>query len=110
MDDDKIINFPGAKRREPASSRSKPAGGPPPAAATASGAAQAPVPPGALSADQVKAIQLAHSGMSFIVIAIKPTPGGADFFTAVHGDATELRNAQDHLGGVIDRAFARKGI
>jgi hypothetical protein len=102
MDDDKIINFPGATRPPPAS-RPKPAPGASPGAGTAPGT-------DAISPEQVKAIQLVQSGMSFVCIAIKPTPSGADFFTAVHGDAAELRNAQDHLAGVIDRAFTRKGV
>lgn len=97
-DDEKILKFPGAaKRPEPAPA--KPA------------KAEAPaVGPDGLTEDQRKAVQIVLSGMSFVLIGIKPTGGGADFFTAVSGDPTELRNAQDHLGGVIDRAFARKGI
>ena len=55
-------------------------------------------------------MQIVLSGMSFIVIGIKPSGGGADFFTAVQGDPAELRNAQDHLSGVIERAFSRKGL
>lgn len=107
MDDDKIINFPGATRPPASTPRTK--------AATGQPSAPAPGTPASggnsgISAEQVKAIQLVQSGMSFICIAIKPTQGGADFFTAVHGDASELRNAQDNLGGVIDRAFSRKGI
>ena len=97
-DDDKIINFPGST--------------------DAGGASDQPVSlPGdgstgisGLSADQEKAIQVAVSGMSFVMIGIKPTSGGADFFTAVDGDRTELRDAQSHLQGVIDRLFDRREI
>lgn len=98
-DDEKILKFPGAaKRTEPATA--KPAAKPEPPAVGADG----------LTDDQRKAMQIVLSGMPFVLIGIKPTAGGADFFTAVSGEATDLRNAQDHLGGVIDRAFARKGI
>ena len=63
-----------------------------------------------LSADQEKALHVILSGMSFVCVGIKPTEGGADFFTAVEGTDDDLRNAQPHLEGVIDRAFDRKGI
>jgi hypothetical protein len=97
-DDDKIIAFPGANRK-----------GPP---ATAKGKAKDPanVDPEVLSEDQRKAMQLVLSGMSFVMVGIKPTPSGADFFTAVHGNSDELSAAQDHLPGVIERAFSRKGL
>jgi hypothetical protein len=126
MDDDKIIAFPGSHRPAAAKPAAGGAGadqagaakaGPARAGAGKAGAGKAdadkpgaPGAPGAITAEQIKAIQLAQSGMSFVMIALKPTDGGADFFTAVHGDASELRNAQDHLSGVIERAFARKGI
>lgn len=101
-DDDKILRFPGSAAR------------PDPKAETKTKAAKAaePTATGAdgLTEDQRKAMQIILSGMSFVVIGIKPTGGGADFFTAVQGDPTELRNSQDHLGGVIERALSRKGI
>lgn len=92
---DKIIRFPGA-----------------------AGAAKTPPPapvaeekgPDGLTEDQRKAVQVVLSGMTFVLVGIKPTERGADFFTAVHGDHTDLRNAQDHLAGVIARAYSRKGI
>ncbi len=100
-DDEKILQFPGAGKR-------------PEAAAKAPAKADKPEKPAVgadgLTDDQRKAMQIVLSGMPFVLIGIKPTGGGADFFTAVSGEATDLRNAQDHLGGVIDRAFARKGI
>jgi hypothetical protein len=97
-DDEKILKFPGAAKR-PEAAPAKPA------------KSEAPVV-GAdgLTDDQRKAMQIVLSGMPFVLIGIKPTASGADFFTAVSGEAADLRNAQDHLGGVIDRAFARKGI
>ena len=91
---DKIIQFPGQAAAKSA----------------------APTPPGeasgpdGLSEDQRKAIQVVLGGMPFVLIGIKSTDRGADFFTAVHGDHTDLRNALPHLAGVIDRAYARKGI
>lgn len=94
-DGDKIIRFPGpAKPAKPAESA--------PAAA--------PVGADGLTDDQRKAIQLILSGMSFVLVAIKPTDKGADFYTALHGDHAELRNAQEHLPGVIARLYDRKGL
>jgi hypothetical protein len=116
MADNKIISFPGSHRPATAGAKDRPGAdqaGTDQAGAGKAGADKpkaAPAALGAFTAEQIKAIQLAQSGMGFVMIAIKPTEGGADFFTAVHGDASELRNAQDHLSGVIDRAFARKGI
>jgi hypothetical protein len=99
-DDSKVIRFPGlAKAKEPAA----PQPDPKPAAAAAVG-------PDGLTEDQRKAVQVVLGGMSFVLVGIKPTERGADFFTAVHGDAGELRNAQPHLDGVIARALSRKGI
>ncbi len=101
-DDDKILQFPGAGKRPDAT--------PPKPAVPAKPPTSAPVGPDGLNDDQRKAVQIVLSGMSFVLVGIKPTTSGADFFTAISGDASELRNAQDHLGGVIERAFSRKGI
>lgn len=92
---DKIIRFPG--RQSPAEPPTPPA---------------PPAPPGleALSEEQRKALQVILSGMAFVCVGIRPTESGADFYTAVQGDATDLRNALPHLGGVIERAFARRGL
>lgn len=65
---------------------------------------------GHLSEDQEKALQVIMSGMSYVCIGIKPTESGADFFTAVDGDAKELTDAAPHLDGVITRALQRKGL
>ena len=106
-DDDRIIQFPGA-----AGAKKPPT---PPGKAGRAGpdtGGAPPTPPDLanLSEDQRKAISLVMSGMPFVLVALKPTESGADFFTAVHGDAGDLRNASSHLPGVIERAFARKGI
>ena len=92
---DKIIRFPGTAKA------------PTPAPAEAEAGVKGP---DGLTEDQRKAVQIALGGMAFVIVGIKPTDRGADFFTAVHGDPTDLRNAQDHLGEVIERAFSRKGI
>jgi hypothetical protein len=92
---DKIIRFPGAAGNKPA----------PPAAEPAT-----PAGLDGLSDDQRKAIQVVLGGMSFVLVGIKPTDRGADFFTAVHGEPGDLRNAYDHLPGVIERAYGRKGL
>jgi hypothetical protein len=102
-DDEKILQFPGAGKR--------PEGAKPPAKTEKNDKNDQPVVgPDGLNDDQRKAMQIVLSGMPFVLVGIKPTASGADFFTAVSGEAADLRNAQDHLGGVIDRAFARKGI
>ncbi len=100
MSDDKILRFPGPGRSVPGNAR---ADAPSPPAAGGD-------PLAALSEDQQKAIGLILGGATFVLVAIRPTDRGADFFTALHGDAADLRNAQPHLGGVIDRLFDRRGI
>ena len=99
-DDDKIIRFPGASGKTTAKSADK---------APAKPATPATGPDG-LSEDQRKAMQIVLSGMPFVAVGIKSTPSGADFFTAVHGEPSDLRNARDHLAGVIERAMSRKGL
>lgn len=99
MADDKILQFPGAGKRPEA-----------PAAKPATKGEAPAIGPDGLNEDQRKAMQIVLSGMPFVLVGIKATASGADFFTAISGEATDLRNAQDHLGGVIERAFARKGI
>jgi hypothetical protein len=105
-DDDKIIRFPGAKRPEPPRETEKPdlSALPPEQRAMAEQLL------GGMSADQLKAMQLIGSGLPFVLVAIKPTDNGADFFTALHGDHGDLRNAFDHLPAVIERLFQRKGV
>lgn len=89
---DKIIRFPGRA--------AKPVNEPP-----------APVTgPDGLDEDQRKAMGCILAGMPFVFVAIKPTDDGADFFTALHGDPTDLRNAQPHLEGVIARLYDRRGL
>ena len=106
-DNDKILRFPGANARPvEKSGRPSPKTPEPGPGSQVAGAAG----PDGLTEDQRKAMQIVLSGMSFVVIGIKPSGGGADFFTAVQGDPAELRNAQDHLSGVIERAFSRKGL
>ncbi len=103
MANDKIIRFPGSIGKSPAA-------GQPPLTVGPADATSSEVGPDGLTEDQRKAVQVVLSGMSFVLIGIKPTDRGADFFTSVHGDPAELRNAQGHLDGVIARAFSRKNI
>ena len=99
--DPKVIRFPGSVGKQ------KPEKTPSQAPAAAP---EATVGPDGLTEDQRKAVQIILSGTTFVLIGIKPTDRGADFFTAVHGDASDLRNAHPHFDGVIARAFSRKGI
>lgn len=71
---------------------------------------QKPVMPVNLTTQQQKAIGCIMSGMPFVFIGIKPSDSGVDFFTALHGEDADLRNAQDHLPGVIQRLYVREGI
>lgn len=63
-----------------------------------------------LNASQQKAIQIIASGMAFVLVGIKPDDSGASFHTALNGDHTDLRNAEDHLPAVIGRLFEREGV
>ena len=90
--DDKLIRFPGAQ------------------AAASAPEPVAPAQSGGLTPEQEKALGIVLGGMSFVCIGIQPTASGADFFTAVQGDAQALRDAQPHLDGVIARAYRRQGI
>jgi hypothetical protein len=101
---DKIIRFPG-----PAGVPGK-AKAPTPAPAPGPAAEPKPVDPANLDEDRQKAIGIIMSGMPFVIVGIKPTDRGADFFTALGGEPSDLRNAQAHLPGVIDRLYSRKGI
>jgi hypothetical protein len=105
MGDSKIIRFPGGAGD---SGKAKAA----PKSAEPKAPDAAPEIPGleGLSPDQRKAIGIVLSGMPYVVVGIKPTQSGADFFTAVGGEATDLRNAAPHLSGVIDRALSKRGI
>lgn len=94
MGDDKIIRFPGGEKQPP----------PPPQAGGD------PAGLDGLDAEQRKAIGIILSGMPFVLVGIKSTPSGADFFTALWGEASDLRNARPHLDGVIERAYGRKGL
>lgn len=110
---DKILKFPGAMSDTPAKAKGPAAKAAATAAPLALDPAQLEAAQAALtnlSADQQKAMQIVMSGLPFVLVGIQPTDRGADFFTAVHGDHTDLRNAQPHLDGVIGRAFDRKGI
>lgn len=54
--------------------------------------------------------QALTDNVSLVVIGIKPTKTGADFFTALHGDQGDLLAAKDELPGVIERLYRRKGL
>ena len=128
MSKDKIIQFPGARAAAPGPSEPHDAmlarhgalpGGYIPPAEPAPGSMDPTKTEVVTTADgqqitltpqQQKALHLVLSGTTFVMIGIKPAPTGADFFTAVHGDHGDLRNALDHLYGVIERAYVREGI
>lgn len=102
---EKIIKFPGTKPKDDGD-KTPPHGTP----ALDKPSDQKPVLPVTLSEQQQKAIGCIMSGMTFVFIGIKPTDAGADFFTALHGQGADLRNAEDHLPAVIHRLYERAGI
>lgn len=126
----KVIQFPGVRSTAAGAVQPEGALAPPsrfdndpPALTPDQASALERMPPGApasaylhtadgemLNADQQKAIALVLSGMTFICIGIEPAKTGADFFTALHGDHDELRNAEQHLPEVIGRLYSRKGV
>ena len=63
-----------------------------------------------ISEDQQKALNCIASGMPFVFIGIAPTPSGADFYRALHGDDADLRNALDQIHTQVDKAYARRGL
>ena len=63
-----------------------------------------------MSKAQLKAMQLIMQGMTFVFVGLKPTQTGADFFTAVHGEHTDLRNASDEIPNIVARALHKEGI
>ncbi len=107
MSDEKIIRFPGGANGKPKPKGTAKDAAPPAAPATAAGG----VPDlHALTPDQKKAMEIVLSGMAFVMVGIRPTPSGADFWTALQGEPADLRNAQSSLDSVISRAYVRKGI
>jgi len=99
---EKIIQFPGARRGDVEVAEGQRKNGPLPE--------KVKDPLEGLSEDQRKAIGLIFGGATFILVALKPTPTGCDFYTALHGDHADLRNAHGELPAVIDRLYARKQI
>jgi hypothetical protein len=106
MSDEKIIRFPGG-----ANAKTRPTGTAKEAASPAAPPAAGGVPDlRALTPDQKKAMEIVLSGMAFVMVGIRPSQSGADFWTALHGEPADLRNAQASLDSVISRAYVRKGI
>lgn len=104
---DKIIQFPGMKPKDDGD-KTPPHGTPVVPAEKPSD--MKPVMPVNLTQQQQKAIGCIMSGMAFVFVGIKPSDSGADFFTALHGEEADLRNAQDHLPAVIQRLYVREGV
>ncbi|MFW5845942.1 MAG: hypothetical protein ACOCXJ_06930 [Planctomycetota bacterium] len=97
---DNVIQFPGSDEDGEPTERA--------AQVSSAGDGSTGIP--GLTIDQEKAIRIAVDGMSFVMVGIKPTESGADFFTAVHGLAGTLQDAGPHLDGVIQRALQRMGL
>ena len=63
-----------------------------------------------ISEDQQKALNCIASGMPFVFIGIAPTPSGADFYRAMHGDDADLRNAYEQIHTQVDKAYERRNL
>jgi hypothetical protein len=111
---DELINGTGPTERVPAPAVPDL----PPAVSLPSGER---VPVVAVSEQQRKAIELILSGMPYVLVACRETvdgrrakPGetatGCDFLTTLDGNREVLRNAKEHLPGVIDLLYGRSGI
>lgn len=106
---DKIIKFPGFSA--PQSPGGEPEAPPvPPAVLAKPDPAHPEEVTLLLTARQQKAVQIIASGMAFVIVGIKPDTTGASFHTSLHGDHTDLRNAEDHLPAVIGRLYEREGV
>jgi hypothetical protein len=111
----KIIMFPGHK---PTAGNPDPGNPKQPSPPTfqANPPMQIPLPGGAmeLSPDVEKAMHIIMDSqcgeMSFVIVGIRPTDQGADFYMAAHGDPGDLRNAYDHLPGRIAKLYSKKGL
>lgn len=76
------------------------------------------IAPQSITDDQKKAINLILSGMPFISIAMretfseddKETATGCDYLTSMGGDKNVLRNAKQHIEGVIMRLYDKYKI
>jgi len=61
--------------------------------------------------EQQKALNILNSGVSFVMIGIKPTDTGADFFNAIYfKDKSDISNCIDFLPNIINKACSKKGI
>ena len=56
-----------------------------------------------------KALQIIETELPFVIIGLRPTPGGCDFLTAVVGNRDIIAPAAPHLGGALARLLKRNG-
>ena len=110
MSKSKVIQFPGVRSTTVGAPAGQPEGALAPPAHVPAEPVLRLVDGTPASADQIKAVNMILSGMTFVCIAIEPAKTGADFFTALQGDHDELRNAEQHLPEVIGRLYNRKGV
>lgn len=106
----KVIQFPGVRSTKVGAAAAQPEGALAPPSHVPDEPVLRLVDGTHASADQRKAVNMILSGMTFICIGIEPAKTGADFFTALHGDHDDLRNAEQHLPEVIGRLYNRKGV
>lgn len=112
---EKILQFPGAqKKTRERKTKTPPA---PKVENEQNSTPQRFSPPGdgslglpGLTQDQEKAIKMILSGMPFVILGIRPTDTGADFFTAIDGPTQDLRNAAGHIPHIIAQALDRAGL
>jgi hypothetical protein len=111
---EKILQFPGAPKK---TRERKPKTPPAQAVEMEQTTPQRFSPPGdgslglpGLTQDQEKAVKMILSGMPFVILGIRPTDTGADFFTAIDGPKQDLRNASGHIPHIIAQALDKAGL
>lgn len=111
MSDDKILYFPGF---EPADRVCEHGVNPSLCSMHETAPAEpaaSPLPEGAelLSPEMQKAVGIVESGMPFLIVGMRPTPGGCDFLSAVVGDRAVVGPAARHLLDMAARCLRRAG-
>ena len=114
---EKILQFPGTAKKtsrrtskKPPATKIAPAEIPPPAPQRLSPAGDGSLGLPGLTQDQEKAVKMILSGMPFVILGIRPTDTGADFYTAIDGQTQDLRNASGHIPHIIAQALDKAGL
>lgn len=106
--DDKILYFPGFEPPERVDMTAPPV---PSLPLPRDEQQAAPVPEGAelLTPELRKAVGIVESGMPFLIVGMRPTPGGCDFLSVVVGDPEVVGPAAAHIVEMAGRCLRRAG-